>query len=902
MALHEIGHVLGFVSGIDGILNLETLYSGETEIDNFTVLDLFRFSSNSASVENSDGEVSDVSIGGDAYFSVDGGETNLGDFSTGQQTALGGDGFQASHWKRLKNAMGIMDPTLAFKERLSLSLLDLQAMDAVGWDIDYSRLQSDSLDLASLLLEAELSVAHSLGIDSELFTSSRGNKHLYKIGYSQWWQIFETQILEMGYSQWWQIFEAGHEAWQDQDSLLNMGYSQWWQAFEDRVYEMGYSQWWQQFEGDMLNMGYSQWWQLFEMGYSRWWQKLEVFFAKLDTVEGSSAVDPTEVTTGVVGGSIEQVYRGGAEDDILSGTAQQDRITGGVGDDFIDGREGHDVLEGNEGKDILYGFDGNDLLKGGSGDDLLLGEKGDDELYGDTGHDVLSGAEGEDLLSGGTGKDELKGGWDNDVLSGDDGDDSLSGESGQDVLVGGQGNDNLEGGSGHDLLYGDRSSIYLTENLRALKKQILAGSDDQSAATVSVSEQSSVLNPVRIEAESMALSGQYQIRNRDNDSGSSVRSSSNVVGTSTFQGQSGQYMVLARYHDDADGNGTLAIGVNGSLIDQWTLDRNDEVYHTRTVAQSITLNTGDQISFTATPSAPNSYGEIDNAYIDYIELVPLSNLLSVALESPVVATSANPSQSGNTGAIASVPSLRVEAESMTLAGEYYAASASYASGGSLIEVSNKGTGLALTSFTGQTGYYDIVLAYHDENDDGIAQISAALNGEELDSWSLDQNLGGMYADSSNLVERTIAKGVLLNSDDVLQLQAIRGEGYNSDEPARIDYVEFVAVAAPDTQERLSFSASEDLAPVLESGLLAYWNFDEASGSEVSEAVSGVRSTAWKKQIGLREYLVAALASTTAMRNSKSMKLANLIWVLTIQTLVSLFGTRQSLAWTVHGAT
>ena len=219
MALHEIGHNLGFVSGLDGTIDFETLHSGRNQVSDFTALDLFRHTVDTAELENPDGSVSNVSIGGNAYFSIDGGATNLGDFSTGQNTEGGGDGYQASHWKRLQDAMGIMDPTLAYKERLNLSELDLQAMDVLGYDINYDVLDT-GLDMSALLLQAEHAVATDLGLDSSLLTANRGDGNLYTMGYSQWWQIFEKQILEMGYSQWWQVFE--------------MGYSLWWQTLEDK--------------------------------------------------------------------------------------------------------------------------------------------------------------------------------------------------------------------------------------------------------------------------------------------------------------------------------------------------------------------------------------------------------------------------------------------------------------------------------------------------------------------------------------------------------------------------------------------------------------------------------------------------------------------------------------------
>jgi hypothetical protein len=45
-----------------------------------------------------------------------------------------GDGYQASHWKD-DLGLGIMDPTAAPGERLSISALDIEAMDVVGWNL-----------------------------------------------------------------------------------------------------------------------------------------------------------------------------------------------------------------------------------------------------------------------------------------------------------------------------------------------------------------------------------------------------------------------------------------------------------------------------------------------------------------------------------------------------------------------------------------------------------------------------------------------------------------------------------------------------------------------------------------------------------------------------------------------
>lgn len=65
------------------------------------------------------------------YFSIDAGNTLIAQFATGQ---IHGDGRQASHWKD-NLGIGIMDPTVSSGEFLSISALDTEAMDVIGWDL-----------------------------------------------------------------------------------------------------------------------------------------------------------------------------------------------------------------------------------------------------------------------------------------------------------------------------------------------------------------------------------------------------------------------------------------------------------------------------------------------------------------------------------------------------------------------------------------------------------------------------------------------------------------------------------------------------------------------------------------------------------------------------------------------
>lgn len=123
VAIHEIGHALGFVSGVDIV---DDDIGNPTNLDNYAIysaLDFFRFSAPGTL---------NLAAGDAAYFSLDGGTTNLGNFSTG---SFYGDEEQASHWKD-NLGLGIMDPTMNPAGQINTpSALDLVAFDVIGWNL-----------------------------------------------------------------------------------------------------------------------------------------------------------------------------------------------------------------------------------------------------------------------------------------------------------------------------------------------------------------------------------------------------------------------------------------------------------------------------------------------------------------------------------------------------------------------------------------------------------------------------------------------------------------------------------------------------------------------------------------------------------------------------------------------
>lgn len=128
IATHEIGHALGFVSGVD-ILDINSTGTFFTS-DQFTYVssvDLFRFSTASTTQNVIDWTASTTP----KYFSLDRGVTSIAGFSTGRTW---GDGQQNSHWKD-NLGLGIMDPTAAAGELLSIKPNDVMMFDTIGWDL-----------------------------------------------------------------------------------------------------------------------------------------------------------------------------------------------------------------------------------------------------------------------------------------------------------------------------------------------------------------------------------------------------------------------------------------------------------------------------------------------------------------------------------------------------------------------------------------------------------------------------------------------------------------------------------------------------------------------------------------------------------------------------------------------
>ena len=153
VAIHEIGHALGFRSGVDSVDGRTspgtTAVAGsnpENFINTFTQLDLFRYG---------EAGLLNWSTQGTPYFSLDGGASQVFGNSLMSTGRLNGDGRQASHFKDSPAGapqLGILDPTSARGQMQEVTALDLAAYDAIGWQTSFDVLGNPTYRLSTGLI------------------------------------------------------------------------------------------------------------------------------------------------------------------------------------------------------------------------------------------------------------------------------------------------------------------------------------------------------------------------------------------------------------------------------------------------------------------------------------------------------------------------------------------------------------------------------------------------------------------------------------------------------------------------------------------------------------------------------------------------------------------------------
>jgi hypothetical protein len=181
VATHELGHALGFVSGVD-TYDFVAANRTRDNLNNFrifSVLDLFRYGT---TVDAATGKnLLQLASNRAARFSIDGVNTfNTGQasvtaatFSTGRES---GDGQQASHFKDVAagvRQIGILDPTIGANQLGIVTSNDLAAFDAIGYNLGFDILANRGYTFTSSQIFSLAGLAN-IGLGRSLSASIGG--------------------------------------------------------------------------------------------------------------------------------------------------------------------------------------------------------------------------------------------------------------------------------------------------------------------------------------------------------------------------------------------------------------------------------------------------------------------------------------------------------------------------------------------------------------------------------------------------------------------------------------------------------------------------------------------------------------------------------------------------------
>jgi Ca2+-binding RTX toxin-like protein len=314
-AIHELGHILGFVSSVDRDRD-------NSKPSYLMPLDLFRGAMGNGATDYSR---RDVAYGKDSVFFADRlAGTIVGNFAKGADRTRGGDGAQTSHWVE---GQGLMDAFLSKGERASITNRELQAFDLLGWSIGGTQ-----PNLGAIQSQAQSALAAQLGWSVTQLNASLGTSPTTLA--SDQYKALGTMLTDSEVYNWGRGSTTPPPPTPQELAQLMAAY-----GLAETI-------------ADPVEMLLEQ---------------VSRSATEFATQTGTDGIDR------LTGGRGDDLLVGNNGDDRLSGGKGNDVLWGGQGDDQLWGGKGNDVLCGGAGNDRLWGGKGRDsfVLEASGGFDVV---------------------------------------------------------------------------------------------------------------------------------------------------------------------------------------------------------------------------------------------------------------------------------------------------------------------------------------------------------------------------------------------------------------------------------------------------------------------------------------------------------------------------------------------------
>jgi len=282
------------------------------------------------------------------------------------------------------------------------------------------------------------------------------------------------------------------------------------------------------------------------------------------------------------------------------------------------------------------------------------------------------------------------------------------------------------------------------------------------------------LTPILVEAEDMDTDAGFSIARLNAASGETIlRGSTREENEASmvFEGEAGTYDLAINYYDETDGVSNLAVMVNGELVAEWDWDAdlgthlaNTQSFATR-VVEGLSLEPGDTVSLV---------GEADGR-----EPLRIDSLAFTPATGP-----AQPQPAPQPAPEQELQVIAVEAEDLDLDGFKQVDLKAAANGAGIARDGRADSHEASYAFEGDSGVFDIIIDYFDEAD-GDSELTIAINGQEVDSWTWDDEQDEDLANAASYTSYTVQDVVIEKGDTITLIGNDDGR-----EPLRIDAITF----------------------------------------------------------------------------------------------------------------